>query len=137
MSMFILNTGRVIFATGKKAIQEALKKGAKKATAKQKRDFLHVYDLVDAIIKCFKSKVRGEIINIGYGKPYSVKYIINKIIEIIGKGKPLFGSIKLRKDEYLISYPKISKAKKVLNWKPKIKLKTGILNTIKYYKNEK
>ena len=40
MSMFILNTGRVIFAAGKKAIQEALKKGAKKATAKQKRDFL-------------------------------------------------------------------------------------------------
>ncbi len=40
MAMFILNTGRVIFAAGKKAIQEALKKGAKKATTAEKRKFL-------------------------------------------------------------------------------------------------
>jgi len=40
MSMFILNTGRVIFAVGKKAIKKALEKGAKKATTAEKRKFL-------------------------------------------------------------------------------------------------
>ena len=35
---------------------------------KQFRDFLYIDDLVDGIIKSFKSKKVGEIINIGYGK---------------------------------------------------------------------
>ncbi len=104
---------------------------------KQKRDFLYIDDLVDGIIKSFKSKKVGEIINIGYGKPYSIKYVINKIITFIGKGKPLYGLKKLRNDENLVSYPKIYKAKKILNWQPKIEFKKGIMNTIRYYKNEK
>ena len=104
---------------------------------KQKRDFLYIDDLVNGIIKSLKIKNKAEIINIGYGKPYSIKYVINKIITFIGKGKPLYGLKKLRHDENLISYPKIDKAKKILNWRPKIEFKKGIMNTIKYYKNEK
>ncbi len=104
---------------------------------KQKRDFLYIDDLVSGIIKSLKVKNKAEIINIGYGKPYSIKYVINKIIKHIGKGKPLYGLKKIRKDENLISYPKINKAKKFLNWQPKIDFKKGIINTINYYKNEK
>ncbi len=104
---------------------------------KQKRDFLYIDDLVSGIIKSLKVKNKAEIINIGYGKPYSIKYVINKIIKLIGKGKPLYGLKKIRKDENLVSYPKINKAKKFLNWQPKIDFKKGIMNTIIYYKNEK
>ena len=45
----------------------------------------------------------------------------------------MFGKIKLRKDEILKIYPKISKAKKTLNWYPKINFVKGLDETIKYF----
>ena len=45
-----------------------------------------------------------------------------------------FGKIKIRKDEALNIYPEIKKAKKMLNWKPKISLRSGVLKTIQYFK---
>jgi len=33
-------------------------------------------------------------------------------------------------------YPKISKAKKILGWSPKIKFKNGLFSTIKSYQHD-
>jgi UDP-glucose 4-epimerase len=102
---------------------------------KQFRDFVHVNDVVNAILKSLKSKkALGQIINIGSGKPKKVKNLINFLVKIIKGGKPMFGKIKLRKDEILKIYPKISKAKKTLNWYPRINFTKGLNETIKYYK---
>ena len=46
----------------------------------------------------------------------------------------MFGKIKLRKDESLLSYPNIRKAKKNLEWKPKVDIDRGLKKTINYYK---
>ena len=48
----------------------------------------------------------------------------------IKSGLPLFGKLKLRKEETLKIYPDTSKAKKFLNWKPKIKLDDLIFEMI-------
>ena len=55
------------------------------------------------------------------------------IKNIIGKGHPEFGKIKMRKDEIKALYPNLRKAKKILRWKPKIKLNNGLKKTIRYY----
>jgi len=39
----------------------------------------------------------------------------------------------LRKDEILKLYPNIKKAKKKIDWKPKISFEKGLQSTIKYY----
>ena len=39
------------------------------------------------------------------------------LLNYIGKGKPYFGAIKMRKDETKKVIPNISKAKKILKWK--------------------
>ena len=103
---------------------------------KQYRDFLYINDFIEAIYRCFniKYKLNGNIINIGYGKPQNLKKVINLIIKNIKKGKPEFGKINLRNEESLITYPNISKSKKMLNWYPKTKFKYGVLKTINYYK---
>ena len=45
----------------------------------QSRDFIHVDDVVDAIIKSLTNKnARGQIINIGSGKPRKIKSLIEK-----------------------------------------------------------
>ena len=52
----------------------------------------------------------------------------------MGPGKPQFGKIKFRKDEIKNLYPSIAKAKKILNWTPKVKINLGLKKTINYYK---
>ena len=101
---------------------------------KQFRDFVHVNDVVNAILKSLNSKrARGQIINIGSGKPKKVRNIIEFIKRTSKGGHPEFGKIKLRKDEILKIYPNINKAKNRINWKPKILFNDGIKSTIKYY----
>lgn len=117
-------------------INSALK-GAKFncSSGKQNRDFLYVDDAIRSIIECFENKnVIGKIINIGYGKQINIKKLVKKIILIIGKGTPIFGKIKLRKDEPLNSYPNLKNAKKYLSWKPKINLNEGLSKTISFYR---
>ncbi len=89
---------------------------------KQTRDFVHVYDLVNAIIKASKSKLTNKIYNVGSGKETSV----NKIAALIG-GKKIF--IPKRPGEPDRSCADISKIKSQLKWHPKIDIKKGI-NTL-------
>ena len=100
----------------------------------QLRDFVYVNDVVDAILKSLKNKkARGQIINIGSGEPKKIRNIIQNVKKIIKGGYPQFGKVKLRKDEILKLYPNINKAKKKINWKPKISFEKGLKSTIQYY----
>jgi len=100
----------------------------------QYRDFVHVNDVVDAILKSLINKnARGQIINVGSGKPRRIRSIIEHIKKILKGGHPQFGKIKLRKDEILKLYPNIKKAKNKINWKPKISFEQGLKSTIKFY----
>ena len=101
----------------------------------QLRDFIFVDDVVDAIIKSLTSKeAKGQIINIGSGKPKNIKSIIEKIKKITKGGKPEYGKIKFRKDEILKLYPSIKKMSKILGMKPKVSFNRGLIKTINYYK---
>ena len=101
----------------------------------QVRDFLHIDDVVDAIIKSLTNKnARGQIINIGSGKPRIIKKIIEYIKKISKGGYPLFGKVKLRRDEILTVYPDINKARNKIGWRPKISLKKGLKVTIDSFK---
>ena len=105
---------------------------------KQFRDFIFVDDVVDAIIKSLKSsKASGQIFNIGSGKPFKIKDIIKKINKKIKKGYPLYGKIKLRKDEEIKTFPSIAKAKKLINWRPKVSFQHGLQKTINFYNSRK
>ena len=101
----------------------------------QLRDFIHVEDVVEAILKSLTNKnAIGQILNIGSGKPRKIINIIKYINKNLKGGYPLFGKIKLRKDEILKVYPDTSKAKNIINWRPKISFQTGIKKTIESYK---
>ena len=102
----------------------------------QIRDFIHIDDVVAAIFKTIQKNklIAGKIFNIGSGQPRKVKDIINIIQKHIGQGKPLFGKIKLRKDEQKSTFPSIKKANKILRWQPKIKFSKGIISTIRSYR---
>ena len=103
----------------------------------QLRDFVYIDDVVEAIIKSLVNKnARGQIINIGSGKPKQIKKIIEYIKKFLKGGRPQFGEIKFRKDEILKLYANISKAKNKINWKPKVTFSKGIKSTIKFYNEQ-
>ena len=85
-------------------------------TGNQKRDFIHVDDVVAAINKTIRAKnITGNIFNIGFGRATKLKNVILKINIMIGAGKPLFGAIGLKEGEQMEVYPSIQKSKKI-NW---------------------
>ncbi len=86
---------------------------------KQTRDFIHVNDLVEALIKILKLSKKNEIYNIASGKETSIK----KIAKLIG-GKTIF--IPKRPGEPDRSLGDIKKIKSHLKWKPKISIEEGI-----------
>ena len=104
----------------------------------QLRDFLYVDDFSNLLIKILKKKdFKHKIYNVGYGKPFKVKYVINTILKIIKKGEPLFGKIKMREDEIRKLYPNISRIKKDFKWSPTVNLIKGLKKTVLFYKKLK
>ena len=98
---------------------------------KQTRDFIHVSDLVNAVLKAAYSKKTGKIYNLAGGKEIQV----NKIARLIG-GKTV--NIPKRPGEPDRSLGDITKIKKDLNWKPKVKIENGVedlLRNIKSFKD--
>ena len=96
----------------------------------QTRDFTFVSDVVDAIIAAAESDVSGEIINIGSDNTFSV----NRLVELLC-GEVVH--IPKRPGEPDCTWADISKAKKLLNWQPKVSLEEGVgilLNNINYWR---
>ena len=96
----------------------------------QTRDFTFVTDVVEAIIAAAESDVSGEIINIGSDNTFSINYLI----EILG-GEVVY--IPKRPGEPDCTWADISKANKILNWRPKVSLEKGVgilLKNIDYWR---
>ena len=103
----------------------------------QLRDFIYIDDVIDAFLKILANKsIDGQIINIGYGSPKKIKEIIKNLKKKLNGGKPIFGKVKIRKDEIMTLYPSIKKAKKLIDWTPKTNFNLGMKKTIKYFYKE-
>jgi len=101
------------------------------------RDFVYIEDVIDAYIKT-TPHMGGQIFNIGYGQQHSVGDVVNKIVELTGnKVKPKWGDIPKRPNEPKIWQADISKARQILNWKPRHTLDEGLAKTVKWYENRK
>ncbi len=60
--------------------------------------------------------------------------MIDTIVCVIGSGQPQFGQIAYRNGENMSLYGDITKARKLLEWKPSVGLEQGLEETIKWVK---
>ncbi len=101
----------------------------------QTRDFVYVEDNVRLSLKAFlNDKVNGRPMNIGSGNSISIKQLANEIKKIIPNTETIYKPAR-RKGEIKYRTPDISFMKKMIKDEPKIKLKDGISETLKYIKN--
>jgi UDP-glucuronate 4-epimerase len=95
-------------------------------------DYTYVSDIVNGIISCitFKMENKFEIFNLGNENPITLNQFISVCEQVSGKN-----AIINNKDNQLgdvpLTYADISKAKKLLNYNPLIKLNVGLYNTYK------
>lgn len=99
-----------------------------------KRDFTYIADIVDGIISALNNPFPYEIINLGNNNPIELIKFINIIEKIFNKTakKKL---LPMQSGDVLITYANISKAKKILNYAPKIKIEKGLEEFIIWFKN--
>ena len=94
-------------------------------TGEQRRDFTHVDDIVEVLIKCSEQPLRGEIFELGSGKNYS----INEVANMFGEDYPK-KYIDQRPGEYDVTLADYTLAKKTLKWKPHLNLSDYIKKII-------
>ncbi len=97
----------------------------------QTRSFCYVSDLIDGIHRLLMSEEHNPV-NIGNPNEMTLLKLAKIIIKLTGsRGKIVFKP--LPTDDPKVRRPNISKAKKILNWQPKVALKTGLKRTIDYF----
>ena len=98
------------------------------------RDYIHVIDLANSHIKALewaKNKCGLSVFNIGLGKAYSVKDILNGFIKN-GFNIDYILTDRREGDSEMV-YADNSKALNILGWKPKLNLEDMIKSSIDYY----
>ena len=83
------------------------------ADGEQRRDFTHIDDIVDGLIKCSEHNFKAEFFELGRG----VNFSINEVADLFGKDYPR-EYIPSRKGEYDVTLADYSKAKLKLGWGP-------------------
>lgn len=99
----------------------------------QTRSFQYIDDLLDGIIKLMDSEYIYPI-NIGNPNEITVKQLASILIELTGS-KSNFTYKPLPLDDPTNRNPDIQLAKQILNWEPRVELRTGLIKTIQYLQN--
>ena len=99
----------------------------------QTRSFCYIDDLIRGILKVMSSNIHTPI-NLGNPNEMSIMQLARLIIKFSGsKSKIIFKP--LPKDDPKRRRPDITKAKKLLSWQPRVKLETGLRDTISWFRS--
>lgn len=92
----------------------------------QTRDFVHVSDVVKACLKAAEVELGCEVINVGTGKSASFNRVIELLNEFMGKSiKPRYLPNPIKNYVYR-TLADLTKASKLLGYKPDVSLEDGI-----------
>lgn len=100
-------------------------------SGRPRREFLHVDDLADAVVRALSGDPGGEPINIGTGRDIAVADLARLIAEGVGyRGRLVFD--RSRPDGMPVKRLDTSRAARVLGWRPRIGLREGLARTIEW-----
>ena len=106
------------------------------ATGREARDFIHMDDVTDAIIRAAgRTKGTGEVFNVGTGVETTIYELARLVIHITGVRVPIRRNVYPGRpwDTYHWRAD-MKKTRAKLGWKPHISLTKGLAQTISWYK---
>lgn len=99
---------------------------------KMKRDFTYIDDIVQGTVKAIQKNYAWEVINLSSGRSLDLSYVISLLEDALGK-KAQKKFVALQKGDVLKTFGNISKAGKLLGYKPRYKIERGIKNFVDWY----
>src|SRR5476651_252052 len=98
----------------------------------QTRSFCYCSDLIDGIFRLSQSDFH-EPVNIGNPREMTIRQFAEEIIRITETSSRIEYK-PLPVDDPKVRQPDIGRAKKVLNWEPRVEFEEGITRTIEYFR---
>jgi nucleoside-diphosphate-sugar epimerase len=103
---------------------------------KQTRSFCYISDMINGLMKLmFKDNMSGEVVNLGTPEERAILDLATLIKKMTNSNSEITFR-PLPKDDPIRRKPDISKAKKLLGWKPKTDFTNGLGKTIEWFKGE-
>lgn len=100
----------------------------------QTRSFCYVDDLVEGMVRLMNCSNCHTPVNLGNPCDYTIKELAEIIVEMTGS-KSKIAFLPLPNDDPKQRKPDTSKARKLLDWEPKVQLRDGLEKTIAYFSN--
>jgi dTDP-glucose 4,6-dehydratase len=125
-----LNDGRVVPNFVGQALNE--KDLTVYGDGSQTRSFCYVSDGIEGIYRLMMSDY-SDPMNIGNPEERTILEFANFVLKLTGTSSKIVFK-ELPEDDPKQRRPDITKARKILNWEPKVSLEEGLRNTIQYFK---
>ena len=99
------------------------------------RDYTYIDDIVSGIVSAVENNknIKCEVYNLGNSKPVTLNKFISILENVVGK-KAKYDQIEDQLGDVPHTYADINKAKRDLNFEPKVLLEDGLLNMYKWIK---
>ena len=104
---------------------------------RQKRDLNHVDDVVDAFLRAgAMDAADGQVFNLGDARPLSLLALVELLVEVAGGGRYRLVPFPPERARIDIGdfHADTGKARAVLGWEPRVPLRSGLADTIAYYR---
>jgi len=101
----------------------------------QTRSFCYVDDLIDGFLRMMQQEEHPGPINLGNPVENTMLELAQAVIEVTGSKSALVHK-PLPKDDPRRRCPDITRAKQVLQWTPRVALRTGLERTVAYYRQQ-
>ena len=100
-----------------------------------KRDFTDVRDIVRGYWLCLEMGKEGDVYNIGTGKAYSMKEVLNLLLSMSKvKVKVEVDPARLRPSDVPVLFSDCTKLKELTGWEPKIPFRQSLQDLLEYWR---
>ena len=102
----------------------------------QTRSLTYVDDTIEGMIRLMNyEKTKGEVVNIGSSEEHTVREYAELVKEITGSQSEIVCAEDLPDHDPKMRRADISKAKRLLNWEPKVPLRDGLKKMVEWVKS--
>jgi dTDP-glucose 4,6-dehydratase len=98
----------------------------------QTRSFCYVSDLIDGILRLSRSSEHLPV-NIGNPDEWTILECAREVLSVTGAASEII-SMPLPQDDPTRRRPDITRAKELLGWEPKVKLRHGLEKSLEYFR---
>lgn len=101
-----------------------------------KRDYTYITDILYGVLTALDKDFEFEIINLGNSETTELRQFISIIEKQLGK-KAKINKLPMQPGDVNVTFADISKAKRLLNYNPKVSVEEGMKKFVKWYKENK